>query len=139
MLRAIERTHTSRALDPDHDVLQSGIDLATGDEKFGKVRPIDENKVDRPVFAVLRKQPAAVRQKTAPGLNSNAPFAAEVQSNVEQSCCSNPVTPAGRNRYEGLTRVGEDGGCARCRLIAPDDAPKRGAPTFPKSPPTTEE
>src|SRR6516164_6605684 len=31
------------------------------------------------------------------------------------------VTPAGRDRCERLTSVGEDNGCARCRLIAPDD------------------
>jgi hypothetical protein len=31
------------------------------------------------------------------------------------------VTPAGRNRCEGLARVGEDSGCARCCLIAPDN------------------
>jgi len=31
------------------------------------------------------------------------------------------VTPAARDRCEGLTRVGEDNGCARCRLIASDD------------------
>ena len=31
------------------------------------------------------------------------------------------VTPAGRNRCERLTSVGEDNGCARCRLIASDD------------------
>jgi hypothetical protein len=31
------------------------------------------------------------RRYGAPRLDSNAPFAAEVQSNIEQSCCS--VTP----------------------------------------------
>ena len=31
------------------------------------------------------------------------------------------VTPAARDRCEGLSRVGEDNGCARCCLIAPDD------------------
>ena len=31
------------------------------------------------------------------------------------------IPPAARDRCEGLTRVGEDNGCARCCLIAPDD------------------
>jgi len=31
------------------------------------------------------------------------------------------VAPSGRDDCEGLTRVGEDRGLARCRLIAPDD------------------
>jgi hypothetical protein len=31
------------------------------------------------------------------------------------------VAPAGLNRCEGLTSVGEDSGCVCCRLIAPDD------------------
>src|SRR5262249_27890355 len=64
--------------------------------------------------------PVLRRRYGASGLTSNAPFAAEVQSDIEQSCCSNPFTPAGRNRCEGLTCVGEDSGCACCRLIAPD-------------------
>jgi hypothetical protein len=82
---------------------------------------LDPAQVSYPQGPVLRRRYGAF------GIASNAPFAAEVQSNIEQSCCSNPatpalgVTPAGRNRCEGLTRVGEDSGCARCCLIAPDN------------------
>ena len=36
-------------------------------------------------------------------------------------CAAFVVTPAGRNRCEGLSSVGEDSGCARCRFIASDD------------------
>src|SRR5215831_18312586 len=43
---------------------------------------LDPAQVSHPRGPVLR------RRYGASGLNSNAPFAAEVQSNIEQSCCS---------------------------------------------------
>src|ERR1700730_12809458 len=72
MLRAIERTHTSRALDPGHDVLQFGIDLATGGEKFVEVLPIYAHKMDRAVLAVVLKEGTATGQK------ANKLFSAEL-------------------------------------------------------------
>src|ERR1700722_9672912 len=64
MLRSIQRPHASRALDPDHDVLQFGINLPTGGEKFVEMFPIHANEMDRAVFAVVFKQGTTAGQKT---------------------------------------------------------------------------
>src|SRR5262249_24015105 len=63
VLRSIERSHASRALDPNHDVLEFGIDLPTGGEEFVKVLPIHAHEMDRAAFAVLLKEGTAAGQK----------------------------------------------------------------------------
>src|SRR5260370_27445621 len=72
MMRAIQRSHTGRALDPDHDVLQFGIDLATGGEKFVEVLPIHAHEMDCAAFAVL------LEEGTATGQKANKLFSAEL-------------------------------------------------------------
>jgi hypothetical protein len=47
----------------------------------------------------LRSATRGVRSYGASGLNNNAPFAAEVQSNIEQSCCS--ILKAGKDPVLG--------------------------------------
>src|ERR1700733_7082697 len=78
MLRSIKRSHAGRALDPGHDVLQFGIDLATGFEKFIEVLPIHAHEVDRAVFAVVLKEGTATGQK------ANKLFSAELSGPLRE-------------------------------------------------------
>ena len=61
-------------------------------------------KVSNPRGSVLRRPYGAYR------LNSNAPFAAEVQSNIEQSCCYHTHV-----RFRGKSGLGT--GQTACRLL----------------------
>src|SRR5258708_23606935 len=73
VLGAVERPHAGAALHPDRDVLQLGIDVATGREQFVSVTPVHTNKVDRAIFAVFCKQHTAFRQKAREFLPAELP------------------------------------------------------------------
>ena len=53
-----------------------------------------------PAQVKCSRGPVLRRRNGASGLTSNAPFAAEVQSNIEQSCCS-IIAKAGKNPVLG--------------------------------------